>query len=81
MYDNRGISFLNFRITKAVAVVILVPPAAPITSLTLPSFPTIMEGHMEDNGRFPPLIKLFGDGGTPKKLVILGAEKSSISSL
>ena len=26
-------------------------------------------------------MKLFGEGGTPKPLVMLGAEKSSISSL
>lgn len=29
----------------------------------------------------PGLMKLAGDGGTPKKLVMFGAEKSSISSL
>jgi len=29
----------------------------------------------------PARIKLFGEGGTPKAFVILGAEKSSISLL
>ena len=37
----------------AVAVVILVPPAAPITILTVPSEFTRIAGHMEDKGRFP----------------------------
>ena len=38
-----------------------------------------MEGTMEDNGILCGLIKLFGEGGIPNALVILGAEKSSIS--
>ena len=71
-------------ITITRAVVIFVPPAAPITSLTAPSSPTFMNkivqyynasfyfrlpniaGHMDESGRFPPRMKLFGDGGTPK---------------
>ena len=36
---------------------------------------------MEDSGRLPGAIKLIGLGGTPKKLVIFGELKSSISSL
>jgi hypothetical protein len=36
---------------------------------------------MEDNGRFPGLMKLDGEGGMPKAFVMLGEEKSSISSL
>lgn len=38
-------------------------------------------GDIELNGRFPGLMKLTGDGGMPKALVILGELKSSISSL
>ena len=36
---------------------------------------------MEDRGRFPGFMKLFGDGGKLKSLVMFGEEKSSISSL
>ena len=36
---------------------------------------------MEDRGRFPGFMKLFVDGGKLKSLVMLGEEKSSISSL
>ena len=25
-----------------------------------------IEGHIEDSGLFPPLMKLLGEGGTPK---------------
>lgn len=38
--------------TRAVAVVIFVPPAAPVTSCTSP-FPSMkMEGAIEESGRF-----------------------------
>ena len=58
----------------------VVPPAAPVTSLTSPVFSsTIIVGAMEERGLLPGLAKLLGDGGRPKKLVILGNEKSSIS--
>jgi hypothetical protein len=40
----------------------------------------MMVGVMEDNGRLPGWIKLAGLGSTPKALVTLGDEKSSISS-
>lgn len=63
------------------AVVILEPPAAPTTSLTLFVLSARTAGHMEDIGRFPGLMKLAGEGGMPNALVILGEEKSSISSL
>ena len=66
--------------TKAVRLVILVPPAAPTTSLT-PASSVNTDGDIEDSGLLPGLMKLFGEGGTPKWLVMLGAEKSSISSL
>lgn len=57
------------------------PPAAPTTSLTLPSGLVKMEGHIEDNGRLPLNIKFAGEGGIPKIFVMFGDEKSSISSL
>ena len=57
------------------------PPAAPTTILTSPSDDTIMLGHIEDKGRFHGAIKLAGDAGTPKKFVVFGVEKSSISLL
>ena len=40
--------------TRAVAVVIFVPPAAPTTILTRPAASTTMAGHIDDSGRFPP---------------------------
>ena len=40
----------------------------------------IIVGHVEERGIFPGLMKLFGDGGIPKSEVMLGDEKSSISS-
>ena len=36
---------------------------------------------MLDKGLLPGLMKLAGDGGTPKSFVMLGDEKSSIWSL
>lgn len=63
------------------ADVILEPPAAPTTSFTLFVLSARTAGHMEDIGRFPGLMKLAGEGGMPNALVILGEEKSSISSL
>ena len=43
------------------------PPDAPITILTFPSVSLIKtEGHIEDIGRFPGLMKLAGDAGIPK---------------
>ncbi len=48
-------------------MVILVPPAAPITERTLPvSELTMMVGVMDDKGRLPGTMKLVGLGGTPK---------------
>ena len=41
----------------------------------------IIEGDMEDRGLFPSLIKLAGEAGTPKELIVPGVLKSSISSL
>lgn len=61
-------------------VVIRVPPAPPITVRTLPVAElAMMVGVMDDKGLLPGRIKLAGLGGTPKKLVTLGDEKSSIS--
>ena len=72
---------LHQKLTKAVEVVILDPPAAPATIFGLPFLSMITAGHMEDRGRFPGLMKLAGDGGMPNELVMFGEEKSSISSL
>ena len=61
-------------------MVIRVPPAAPMTERTLPvDESTTMVGVMDDRGRLPGRMKLAGLGGTPKKFVVLGDEKSSIS--
>lgn len=63
----------------ATEVVILVPPAAPTNIFTSPLLSSIIDGHMDDRGRLPGLIKFAGEGATLKKLVLLGEEKSSIS--
>ena len=41
----------------------------------------IIRGSRKDRRSSSDLMKLLGLGGTPKKLVMFGAEKSSISSL
>lgn len=66
--------------TRAVVVVILVPPAAPTTKIASPFSSTTTLGHIDDMGLFPGTIKFDGDGGTPNLLIKPGAEKSSISS-
>ena len=60
---------------------ILVPPDAPTTRDTWPSSLTAIDGHIDERGRLRGLMKLAGDAGTPNELVVLGVEKSSISSL
>ena len=57
----------------------MVPPEAPTTKVTLPDASTTMVGQLEERGLFPGKIKLFGDGGKPKKLMSPGTEKSSIT--
>ena len=53
--------------TYAVAVVIRVPPAAPLITRTRPVVAlTTMVGAMDDIGLLPGLMKLAGLGGTPK---------------
>lgn len=69
------------QLTKAVEVVILVPPEAPTTNLTCPSESATILGHMEDSGLFPGLMKFEAEAGTPKEFTVLGVEKSSISLL
>lgn len=60
---------------------ILVPPTDPTTKRTCSLAVSItMIGAMEDKGRLPGWMKLAGLGGTPKKLMTPGEEKSSISS-
>ena len=48
------------------AVVIFVPPDAPIASRVTLLWSTIMVGVIEDMGRFPGSMKLLRDGSTPK---------------
>ena len=53
-----------------------------MTSRTFPvNLSTIITGLIEESGLLPGLIKLFGEGGRLKSLVMFGDEKSSISSL
>ena len=63
------------------AVVILVPPDAPITKRATPLLSKNNEGAVEDWGRFPGSIMLDSDGSTPYAFFSPGVEKSSISLL
>ena len=74
-------SWEQSRVTRAVDVVILVPPLAPTTKTTSQSWLITMLGDMEDRGLLPGWMKLTGDGSTPKSFVMFGEEKSSIWSL
>lgn len=65
-------------LTYVTDVVIFDPPAPPIKSTTLLSESNTMDGHIDDNGRLPGLMKFDGDIG--KSLTEPGREKSSISS-
>lgn len=62
-------------------MVILLPPAAPITSMTFLFSSTTTVGHIEDKGLLPGSIKFAGDAVILYKFVIFGKEKSSISLL
>lgn len=55
-------------------------PAAPRLSRTSPFLSVIIVGVIDDNGRFPGLMKFAGDAAKPYALVCPGVEKSSISS-
>lgn len=46
--------------TSAVAVVICVPPEAPTTMRTRPSWPTMIAGHMDESGCFPVVSRWVG---------------------
>lgn len=82
IFFNINTIFNVKNITKAVDDVILDPPAAPVINRTFPeSLLTIIAGLIEDIGRFPGLMKLLGDGGKLKSLVMFGDEKSSISNM
>jgi len=48
------------------AVVILVPPAAPITNLTSPFLSVRIVGAIDDNALLCGLMKLGGEPGSPK---------------
>ncbi len=63
-------------------VMICVPPEAPMTNRRLSFLAWVMmSGAIDDRGRLPGWMKLAGDAGKPKKLVVPGVEKSSISLL
>ena len=62
-------------------LIILEPPDAPNTSLTLSWLSTIIKGDMEDNGLFDARIKLASAGTNPNALTKPGDEKSSMTSL
>ncbi len=49
--------------TVATAVVIFMPPLAPNTSFTFPELSVIIEGHIDESGRFPADNKLRSDAG------------------
>ena len=68
-------------LTKDTAVVIFVPPDAPITKRATPFLSTNIDGVVEDCGRFPGAIMLASDGSTPNAFFLPGVEKSSISLL
>lgn len=63
------------------AVVIFVPPDAPMTKRAVPFLSKNSEGAVEDWGRFPDTIMLDSDGSTPYAFFLPGVEKSSISLL
>lgn len=64
---NGFFNFWSRFITYAVAVVILVPPAAPMTKRARPVVElTITVGVIDDMGLFPGLMKFAGLGGNPK---------------
>lgn len=62
-FDYTCTIWLNSRLTKAVADMILGQPEAPTTNFTHPSGSTTMLGHIEDNGLLPGLMKFAGDAG------------------
>ena len=69
----------NAKHTVAVPLMILDPPEAPATILTSPLSSVTIVGDIEDMGRLNGRIKLAGEGGYPKALILPGVEKSSIS--
>ena len=56
-----GVSHL----TKEMAVVIFVPPDAPITKRATPSLSKNIDGAVEDWGRFPGSIMFDSEGSKP----------------
>ena len=50
--------------TKAVCVVMRVPPAAPVNSRILPLLSSTRVGHMDDIGILPGTMTLLGDATT-----------------
>ena len=61
-------------------MVILEPPAAPVTNISdLLSLSRTIVGHIDERGLFPGLMKFEAEGGRPNSFVTSGEEKSSIS--
>lgn len=54
------------KLTEEIAVVILVPPEAPITITTSPSLSAITVGLTDDKERLPGAMKFEGEGWSPK---------------
>ena len=72
---------LNVKLTDATADIILGPPDAPRTSITLSLESVMMVGDIDDMGRAPGLIRLYLDGTSPYIFGSVGfVEKSSIWS-
>ena len=63
------------------AVIMRLPPALPVMSLTSPCLSKAIKAPMDDRGRLPGRMKLAGVGTYPYELVCFGEEKSSISLL
>ena len=59
---------------------ILGPPEAPKTNLTLLFLSVTIIGVIEDWGRFNGVMKLTSEAAIPYEFVVFGVEKSSISS-
>ena len=76
-------TILDFELalTKAVCVVMRVPPAAPVARRTLPASSRTRVGQVDDIGILPGTMKLVGEAGTPNTFTVPGVEKSSISLL
>lgn len=67
--------------TSAVAVVMCVPPEAPTTMRTWPSWPTRIAGHMDERGCFPVVTRWAGRDRDAGQLPAQGTSPSWPKSL